>query len=457
MNVPAAALLPATCDVAIVGAGPAGMAAATLAASLGVDVVLLDEQRAPGGEVYRELAAASPQRRAELGPDFDVGVAAITALKQSGALHVPGAIVRGVANFDARFELCVALGDEERMLNARRVILAVGAHERPLQIDGWTLPGVSSAGDVQRQLQASGEIPAGPTVLAGCGPLLYLVAKQLCAAGANVVAILDTLSVARFVRALPTAIEFMRSPYYARGAKLLQEVNESVPIYHDVVALAALGNDKLASVRFTANKRTVTLIADRLVLHQGIVPDVHLADSLGCVMAWDDTGAYWKPRIDAWGASSIAGVFIAGDGAGIEGVNAAAHRGALAALAAVSSLGSIDAPKCDAAAVAHRRALALSLRGRRFLESVYRPPERFRIPAGGAFACRCESVTASQIVAAVREGHTSPDQLQAFLRCGMGSCQGRDCSLAVTEIIARERRVHPSTVGRFRARIAAKP
>ena len=71
--------------------------------------------------------------------------------------------------------------------------------------------------------------------------------------------ILDTLSVTRFVRALPNAIEFMRSPYYARGAKLLQEINDTVPIYHDVIEFAALGNDKLASVRFTANKRTATL------------------------------------------------------------------------------------------------------------------------------------------------------------------------------------------------------
>src|SRR5205823_11969745 len=101
----------------------------------------------------------------------------------------------------------------------------------------------------------------------------------------------DTLSVMRFVRALPNAIEFMRSSYYARGAKLLREVNESVPVYHDVIELAALGNEKLVSVRFTANKRTATLIADHLVLHQGIVPEIHLADSIGCEMVWDNSAA----------------------------------------------------------------------------------------------------------------------------------------------------------------------
>ena len=159
------------------------------------------------------------------------------------------------------------------------MILAVGAQERPLQIEGGTLPGVTSAGAAQQRLQRSAQLPPGRTALAWCGPLLYLVAQQLCAAGGDVVAILDTRNAARFVRALPHAIEFMRSPYYGRGAKLLRDVNEAVPIYHDVVELAALGNDKMMSVRFTANKRTVTLIADHMVLHQGIVPEIHLADS----------------------------------------------------------------------------------------------------------------------------------------------------------------------------------
>jgi thioredoxin reductase/bacterioferritin-associated ferredoxin len=454
---PTDAVLPAACDVAIVGAGPAGMAAATLAADLGLDAVLLDEHAAPGGEVYRELAAASAERRAALGPDYELGVAAIAALEQSGARHVPGARVCGVANVGQGFELSIAIDEDARILKARCVILAVGALERPLQIDGWTLPGVTSAGAAQRQLQMSTEIPAGPTVLAGCGPLLYQVAQQLCAAGTNVVAILDTLSVARFVRALPSAIEFMRSPYYARGAKLLKDVNETVPIYHDVLALAALGNEKLVSVRFTANKRTVTLIADHLVLHQGIVPEIHLADSLGCDMVWDDTAACWKPRVDAWGACSIAGVFIAGDGAGIAGANAGAQRGALAAIAVAAALGRIDTPKRDAGAIAHWQALAQSLRGRRFLDTVYRPPERFRIPRGDAIVCRCENVTAREVIAAVHEGCTGPNQLKIFVRCGMGPCQGRDCSLAVTEIIARERGVHPSAVGRFRARFPAQP
>ena len=449
--------LPASCDLAIVGAGPAGMAAATRAADLGLDVVLLDEQSEAGGQVYRDLTTASPARRNALGPEYEHGVALRAALDRSRTRLVSGARVCEVTRNTEGFEVCVALDRATGVLRARCVILAPGAIERPLQIPGAALPGVSSAGMVLGQLQRLAPPPEGRIVLAGCGPLLYLAAQQLGSTGAEVVAILDTLSVRRFVRALPNAIEFMRSPYYARGARLLQEINDTVPIYHDVVEFAALGNDKLVSVRFAANKRTATLIADHLVLHQGIVPDIHLADIAGCDIVWDAAAACWRPRVDAWGATNVAGLFIAGDGAGIVGANAAAQRGALAALAAATSMGRIDVQERDADAIAHRRALAQALRGRRFLDTVYRPPERFRRPQGDTIVCRCESVTARDVVAAVREGCAGPNQLKAFTRCGMGPCQGRDCGLAVTELIAHERRLAPAAVGRFRARFPARP
>jgi len=307
------------------------------------------------------------------------------------------------------------------------------------------------------RIAATGTVPEGPVVLAGCGPLLYLVAQELHVAGAKIVAVLDTLNAARFVRALPHAIDFMRSPYYARGSALLSDINDNIPIYHDVIELAALGNDKLASVRFTANKRNVTLIADHLLLHQGMVPDVQLAGLAGCALRWDKRSACWAPNVDAWGASSVAKLFIAGDGAAVGGATTAEHRGRLAALAAAASLGRIDSAARDAAAREHRVALSQSLRGRRFLDTVYRPPDRFRVADGNTVVCHCERVTASQVIDAVRAGATGPNQLEIVLRCGMGACQGRDCGLTVTELVARERRVHPAAVGGFRARFPVRP
>jgi thioredoxin reductase/bacterioferritin-associated ferredoxin len=448
--------LPSACELAVVGAGPAGIAAATLAAELGVDAVLLDEGGSPGGAIYRDVKASSMLQRKLLGADFEDGMALVTALEASGVHVASQARVCATANVSGGFELCIATRGTARILRARRLILATGAIERPMPLRGRPLPGVMYAGGAQGLLKTTGRPPSGRVVLAGCGPLLYLVASQMLMAGADVVALLDTLNARHFVRALPHAATFMRSRYYKPGARLLREINDRVPIYHDVVELAALGNTRLASVRFTANKRTTTLIADALLLHQGIVPELHLADTLGCAIEWDETLAGWTARVDAWGASSVAGAYIAGDGASIAGAQAAAPRGRLAALAAARALGRIDIAARDAAAVAHREALAQALRGRRFLDRVYRAPDRFRMPEDEAVVCACENVTAGEVVAAVRHGAAGPHQIKAFLRCGMGACQGRDCGLTVTELIARERRERPQEIGRFRARFPAR-
>jgi thioredoxin reductase len=450
--------LPQACDVAIVGAGPAGIAAVTLATELGVDALLLDEQAEPGGQIYRGVATRTPAQRVVLGPDYEHGASLLDALARTGARRFPNVSVCGIARTGGGFEVCVTTttAREARLLSARQVILACGALERPFPIPGWTLPGVMTVGAAQILLKTVALVPAGRTVLAGCGPLLYLVAQQLHRAGVEITAILDTLEAGRFMRALPHAPGFLRSPYYRVGAKLLREINDSVRIYHDVIALAALGNERLASVRFTANKRTVTLLADQLLLHQGVVPEYHLADVIGCELQWDDVAICWKPRVNAWGASSVPGVYIAGDGAGIAGALAAEHSGRLAALAAATTLGRLDVHARDKLAEPHRHALARALRGRRFLEIVYRPQERFRLPDGDTLVCRCEEVTARDVIAAARHGN-GPNQVKAFSRCGMGPCQGRFCGLTVTELLARGRNVHPSAVGHFRSRFPVKP
>jgi len=454
---PDVATLPGTCDVTVVGGGPAGMAAATLAAELGLSVLLIDEHAETGGTMYRGIATLPPKVRAGLATAQTQGAALQARLARSGARHAAGASVHGIAATSDGFELCVSVAGIASVLAARAIILATGAVERPMPIAGATLPGVVGALAAHARLAATGTVPEGRVVVAGCGPLLYLVAEELRVAGTNVVAVLDTLNARRFVRALPHAIGFMRSPYYARGAALLRDINDNIPIYHDVIELAALGNDKLASVRFLANKRNATLIADQLVLHQGMVPDVQLSGVAGCALRWDERNACWSPVVDAWGLSSVDGLFIAGDGAAIAGATTAEHRGRLAALAAAAALGRIDVAARDAAAQSHRVALALSLRGRRFLDTVYRPPDRFRLADGDTVVCHCENVTARQVIDAVRAGAAGPNQLKAFLRCGMGACQGCDCSLTVTELVARERRVHPAAVGGFRARFPARP
>jgi bacterioferritin-associated ferredoxin len=153
----------------------------------------------------------------------------------------------------------------------------------------------------------------------------------------------------------------------------------------------------------------------------------------------------------------VPGITIAGDAGGIAGARAAEARGTLAALHAASALGALTPARRDAQAAHARRAHQRWTRGRQFVDALYLPAPRFRVPTGDTIVCRCEEVTARQIVDTVKLGCTGPNQMKSFLRCGMGPCQGRMCGLTVTEIIARERNVGPAAIGYYRLRFPTKP
>ena len=237
----------------------------------------------------------------------------------------------------------------------------------------------------------------------------------------------------------------------------MRDVHERIDVIHGVKRLAALGDDRLDAVQYTLGASARTLSADLLLLHQGFMPSVNLSMSLGCRHVWDPLQHCFRPHVDRWGATDRRAVFIAGDGAGIVGAFAAEEQGRLAALAAAHALGRIDAARRDELARLPRRALKHALRGRRFIDALYRPAAQFRMPDRDTVVCRCEEVTAVQIIDAVRGGCTGPNQAKAFLRCGMGPCQGRLCGTTVTELVARETCSSPAKVGHFRMRFPVKP
>jgi NADPH-dependent 2,4-dienoyl-CoA reductase/sulfur reductase-like enzyme len=176
--------------------------------------------------------------------------------------------------------------------------------------------------------------------------------------------------------------------------------------------------------------------------------------SVGVEHRWNDLQLCWTPRVDRNGGTSVAGVLIAGDGAGIAGGQAAAWRGVLSALAVVQAMQ--PGKKLPAERLA-RTAVAQFTRGRKFLDRMYRPAKTFRHPAGDVIVCRCEEVSAREIRETVALGCNGPNQMKAFLRCGMGPCQGRMCGLTVTELIAEARGVTPQEVGYYRIRPPVKP
>jgi NADPH-dependent 2,4-dienoyl-CoA reductase/sulfur reductase-like enzyme len=437
-------------DLAVIGGGPAGLAAASLAARAGLSTVLFDENPGIGGQIYRGITSTPVTDRTILGEDYWAGEALAAEAKVSGALIVNGATVWSL---DPQRMVGVSIDGKARMIEARRVIIATGSQERPFPVPGWTLPGVMTAGGAQTALKAQGLLPDGRTVIAGTGPLLWLLAAQILRAGGKIEAILDTTPRGNWLRALPHLPDFMLSPYFAKGLGLLREVRAKAPVVR-ADRIEAVGTERLSEVVFGQGDGERRIAADLLLLHQGVVPNVNLAIAAGIRHAWNERQLCFQPVLDQDFGSSVPGIAVAGDGASIAGGTAAAERGRIAAIAAVRAL-KPEATVPDPQTV--RQRLQREEMGRAFLDWLNRPTERFRQPEGDTIVCRCEEVTAQQVRDTADMGCEGPNQMKAFLRCGMGPCQGRLCGLTVTELIAKHRDTKPAEVGYYRLRPPVKP
>ena len=442
-------------DFAIVGAGPAGMAAATLAAELGLDTLLIDEQDGPGGQIYRAIertegGASTPSL---LGPDYLAGQSLATALRSSAARYRPATTVWHIDPDGTLSLITEGVGDS---VAARRVLLATGAIERAVPIPGWTLPGVMTVGAAQILLKTADLVPEGRAVLAGQGPLLYLAALQLARADAPPLALLETTPHENYhaaARRLGGLWAGRRA--FGKGLALLYGVRRAgIPVRHGVRGLRAFGRTRLERVVWDGGE----IAAKHLFLHEGVIPNTQISLALQLAHEWDEAQLCWRPRVDEWGRTSLPTIAIAGDGAGIAGAEAVALSGRLAALDAAAALGRLDEAERDRRAAPIRAELARERAIRPFLDALYRPRRSVLAPAeDDTIACRCEEVTVGQIRRAVRLGAPGPNQLKAFTRCGMGPCQGRICGPIVGAVIAAARGVPIAAVGTYRPRAPYKP
>jgi thioredoxin reductase len=447
---------PERVDVVVVGAGAAGMSAAVELAGAGLGVVLLDEQGSPGGQIYRGITLAPLSRRDLLGADYAHGNRLAEALAGTAVRYEKGAAVWQVT----RDQQVSYLRDGRlQTLQAKAVLLATGAMERPFPIPGWTLPGVMSAGAAQILLKSAGLAPSEPVVLAGCGPLLYLLGWQYLRAGVPIKALVDTTRAEDYWRARRHLFAALRAwPYLRKGLELMRSLQRAgIAQHRGAEQLAVEGDAAATALTFTVNGQAQRIASRCVLLHQGVVPNIQISQSLRAAHRWDEDQLCFSPVVDGWGALDVPGVYIAGDGAGIGGAQAAALQGRLAALGIAAQLQAISMAQRDRHAAPLRAQLAGQLRIRPFLDRLYQPKEQNRIPADEVMVCRCEEVSAGELRGFVALGCAGPNQAKSFGRCGMGPCQGRLCGLTVTEVIAKARGVSAAQVGYYRIRPPIKP
>ena len=443
-------------ELIVIGAGPAGMAASQVAAEHGAKTLILDEQRSPGGQLYKAIEAMEGRQRPELGETYRNGLPLARAFRDSEVQYIPEA---SVWQLSRDREVGYSKDGTARIVSAKQIILATGAQERPFPIPGWTLKGVMTVGAAQILLKESA-IGIGNAVFAGTGPLLYLAVHQYMAAGIPIKAVIDLTPRGNYLRALPHLPKALSGlAKILEGWQWTRDIAASgIPFIKGVGDLRVTGDDAVTGIEYRRGGTWKRLDCEHVLLHQGVVPNVNISLAAGCDSHWDPLQACWAIAVDEWFQSSIPGIAVAGDGASIGGGAAAEERGRIAALGALARLGRIGAGERDRLARAHQAILRSEMRVRPFLDTLFRPADLFRVPRGSeTVVCRCEEITLGQIREAVDIGCVGPNQLKSYTRCGMGPCQGRFCGLTVSELIADILDRPVAEIGYYRLRPPVKP
>ncbi|KUL55526.1 FAD/NAD(P)-binding oxidoreductase [Streptomyces sp. NRRL F-4489] len=468
-------------DLAVIGAGVAGLTGAVTAAELGLSVALLDSSAQPGGQFYRHPAPALGATRPQaLHHDWSTFTALRRRLADSGVTLLAGhhvwTVVRAPTSglWDVH-AVTGADGDGECpvRVRARAVLLATGAYERHLPFPGWTLPGVVGAGGAQAMLKSGLVLPgagtssaragvaappagakpaAGPrVVVAGSGPLLLAVAASLAKAGARVPAVVEASSYLGYARHPRTlAANAHKAAEAARhGAALLRH---GVRLRTRSAVTQVHGSDRVAAVtvsRLDRDWRPVRgsgrrIACDALAVGFGLVPQLELATGLGCATRRAQDGSHVLV-LDAQQQTSVPGIWAAGETGGIGGAQLAHAEGEMAGIAIAARLAGHRAPAGSGRVRALRRRRDRMRAFASVMAAVHAPGAGWsRWLDDTTDVCRCEEVSAGRIREAVADlGARDARTVKLLTRAGMGWCQGRICGAAVACLAAEGREERP--------------
>ncbi|MFH9607206.1 FAD-dependent oxidoreductase [Streptomyces sp. NPDC017448] len=438
----------------VVGAGPAGMAAAATALDGGLRVALLDSGAAPGGQFWRH----PPERARGAIPTADLhhGLTAYRTLRATLSTHQLAGSLSQLMNHHVwtavREEHGFAVHGVDRscppeeravVLRAPALLVATGAYDRQLPFPGWDLPGVLTVGGLQALLKGGGVLAGRRVVLGGTGPFLLPVAAALAARGAEVAAVCEAAAPSAWLR---RPVPLLRHPAkWAEAAGYAAVLaRHRVPVRTRTAVVAAEGEGRVAVVRTAAldgrgrplpgSERRIE--ADTVGVGWGFVPQLDLLLPLGCdlVDAGDGTTA---ATVDDGQRTTVPGVYTAGETCGVGGAALAVAEGRLAAVSVLADLAAPGRPDHRRPAAARRRVARHRAFARAMAQAHPLPPAWPAWLTDDTTVCRCEEVTAGAVRTARAEGPASDHrQVKQLTRAGMGWCQGRMCGPAVHGLVA---------------------
>ena len=410
--------------IIVIGAGPAGLAAAEAAARNGSEVALIDSASRLGGQYWRHRGSVKGYRSERAGVLFE------KVLRAPSVTYISEASVWSIEKESELFRINYLQGGNESSLTAEKLIIATGAYDRSLPFPGWDHPGSMTPGAAQALVKGQGVLPGKKVIVAGTGPFLLPVATGLAEAGAEIVGLYDANSPLRWALSplslLLNLSKFAELIYYARLLRkygITPRFNRAVSSFEHGKATISRVNSDFSFKETGSESHEVDVVA----VGWGFLPDVTLGGIVGCQQKVDSDGTTIF-SVDADQRSSQKNVWIAGEATGIGGADLSLLEGEIAGLSASG------------------QSIPASLRSSRYrkqlfanaLKKTYPIRDGWQSwPQGSTTICRCEEVKLSEISESVSElGAEDSRTAKLFTRAGMGLCQGRICSRNVSEIVA---------------------
>lgn len=448
-------------DVVVLGAGPAGAAAAIEAHARGLRVALVDEGAVAGGQVFRVapgIGSVDPERG------------------EGAALRAEIAALDIARWFDARVWCVERIGDRwlahfadargARTLRAQALILATGAQERHLPFAGWDRPGVIGLAAATVLIKAQRMLPGRDVIVAGAGPLLLLVAKSIVEGGGRVVAVVDTRPRAAW---LAEGMAMASRPdLVARGLRWRRTLRRhGVPFYASHLVHRVTGDAPSLSAHVVALDRdgkprsdvpSFVLQGDALCCGFGLMPATDASRLVGAAHAYAPARGGWHVEVDDDQRCDRPHLFAAGDGAGVVGAAAAPWQGRIAAIAAARALGRVDDSAYRLATAPMKRKRAAAARfGSAMTRIASVADATLAAIAPGTLVCQCEGLTRATLDTAIDEGCVTLNDLKTATRCGMGPCGGRLCEDAAARLVAIRAGRTREAVGQVTGRPPLRP
>lgn len=430
-------------DVVVLGAGPAGAAAACEASRRGLEAAIVDEQRCAGGQVYCAVPGIVPPH-----PDRDrrEGDVLRQALETTSVARYFGCRVWHI-EADAGHFVTHALGPQGPVaLRSRTIVVATGALERHVPFAGWELPGVMGLAAATVLLKAQRMLPGRRVVVAGSGPLLYAVAKGVLAGGGDVAAVVDSATRTQWWRqgarlasrpdlAL-TGIAWVRALRAARIPVLRGHALKTVDRNGGHSLVAEIGQVTAEGGWTQHAGAPLRIECDAVCVGSGLLPATDVTRVLRVSHAFDERLGGWHALVDDFQRSDVRGVYVAGDGAGIEGAASARAQGQVAALAVALDLARIQPADFVVATRPLRAAKSRAAHFGQAMTTVAQPGRRaLERVTGATVMCLCEGLTRQSLEDAIAAGCSTLDQLRSATRCGMGPCGGRLCEDAAAGLL----------------------